>query len=111
MRTVPLAHQYLNKPCEPQQLEDVIDRCVQLHDLLHGPRLRAIVGRIRKLPAIPRIYSALRGIVNDEEGTVSEVARLVGTQPAIGARVLQIANSASFRRARPVTKHEHTASC
>src|SRR5260370_22373778 len=41
-RAVPLAHQYLHNPYEPQQLEEVINRCIQLHELLHGPRLRAI---------------------------------------------------------------------
>src|ERR1700722_19506938 len=107
---VPFAHQYLNKPCEPQQLEGVIDRCIRLHDVLHGQRLRAIVGRIRKLPGIPRIYSALRGIVNDEKVTVSEVARLVDTDPAIAARVLQIVNSAFFRLARRITKIEKAVS-
>ena len=110
MRAVPFAHQYLNKPCEPRQLEEVIDRCVRLHDVLHGQRLRAIVGRIRKLPGIPRIYSALRGIVNDDKVTVSEVARLVGADPAISARVLQIVNSAFFRLARRITKIEQAVS-
>jgi putative nucleotidyltransferase with HDIG domain len=110
MRAAPLAHQYLSKPVEPQQLEDVIDRCVQLHDLLHGPHLRAIVGRVRNLPAIPRIYSTLRGIVNDEKVTASEVARLVSTDPPIAARVLQIVNSACFRLARRITKIEQAVS-
>ena len=110
MRAVPLAHQYLHNPYEPQQLEEVIDRCIQLHELLHGPRLRAIVGSIRKLPGIPRIYSALRGIVNDENVTVSEVARLVGADPALAARVLQIVNSAFFRLARRITKIEQAVS-
>jgi HD-like signal output (HDOD) protein len=110
VRAVPLAHQYLNKPFEPQQLEDVIDRCVQLHDLLHGPRLRAIVGRMRQLPAIPRIYSALRSLVNDEKVTATEVARVVGTDPSIAARVLQIVNSAFFRLPRRITKIEQAVS-
>jgi HD-like signal output (HDOD) protein len=110
MRAASLAHQYLNKPCEPQQLEDAIDRCLRLHDVLHGQRLQAIVGRIRKLPGIPRIYSALRGIVSDEKVTVSEVARLVGTDPAIAARVLHIVNSAFFRLARRITKIEQAVS-
>jgi HD-like signal output (HDOD) protein len=110
MRVIPLAHQYLNKPCEPQQLENVIDRCIRLNDLLHGPRLRAIVGRIRKLPAVPRIYSALKGIVKDEKVTAIEVARLVGADPAIAARVLQIVNSGFFRLARRITKIEQAVS-
>jgi HD-like signal output (HDOD) protein len=107
---VPLAHQYLNKPFEPQQLEDAIDRCVQLHDLLHGARLRAIVGRMRQLPAIPRIYSALRSLVNDEKVTATEVARVVGIDPSIAARVLQIVNSAFFRLPRRITKIEQAVS-
>ena len=110
IRVIPLAHQYLSKPCEPQQLENVIERCLLLHDLLHGPRLRAIVGRIRTLPAVPRIYSALQGIVKDEKVTVSEVASLVGADPAITARVLQIVNSAFFRLARRITKIEQAVS-
>ena len=110
MRVLPLAHQYLSKPCEAKQLENVIDRCLQLYELLHGQRLRAIVGRIRKLPAIPRIYSALQGIVKDDKVTVNEVARLVGTDPAIAARVLQVVNSAFFRLARRITKIEQAVS-
>lgn len=54
IRLVPFAHQYLSKPCEPRQLEQVIDRCLLLHDMLHGSHLRTIVGRIRKLPSLPR---------------------------------------------------------
>lgn len=110
LQVVPFAHQYLSKPCEPQQLEEVIDRCLLLQDLLHRPGLRAIVGRIRKLPATPRIYSALQGIVKDDKVSVSEVARLVGTDPAIAARVLQIVNSAFFRLARRITKIEQAVS-
>ena len=53
VRLVPFAHQYLSKPCQPQQLENVIERCLLLHELLNQPHLRAIVGRIRKLPSLP----------------------------------------------------------
>jgi HD-like signal output (HDOD) protein len=110
IRVISLAHQYLSKPCEPQQLESVIDRCLLLQDLLQGPRLRAIVGRIRKLPTVPRIYSALQGIVKDEKVTLSEVAQLVGSDPVIAARVLQIVNSAFFRLARRITNIEQAVS-
>jgi putative nucleotidyltransferase with HDIG domain len=65
---------------------------------------------MRQLPAIPRIYSALRSIVNDEKVTASEVARVVGTDPSIAARVLQIVNSAFFRLARRITKIEQAVS-
>jgi putative nucleotidyltransferase with HDIG domain len=109
-RLVPFAHQYLSKPCDPQQLEGVIDRCLKLHDLLQGADLRSLVGRIHKLPALPRIYSALREAVQSDTVTVRDVARLVAADSAIAARVLQLVNSAFFRLARRITNVEQAIS-
>jgi putative nucleotidyltransferase with HDIG domain len=109
-RLVPIAHQYLSKPCEPKQLEEVIHRCMQLHELLHGPRLRAIVGRIHKLPSLPRTYSALQEAIRNDRITVSEIARVVAADSAIAARVLQLVNSAFFRLARRITNIEQAIS-
>src|SRR4051794_18857099 len=69
---VSVAHQFLSKPCEPKVLESVIQRCLLLHDLLHGSQVPALVGRMRKLPAVPRIYAKLQQMVKDDSVTVSE---------------------------------------
>ena len=107
---VTLAHQFLSKPCEPKLLESVIQRCLSLHDLLHGSQVHALVGGIRKLPAAPRIYAKLQQMVKDDSVTVSEVARLISSDSAITARILQIVNSAFFRLARRVTNIEQAVS-
>ena len=107
---VSLAHQFLSKPCEPKLLESVIQRCLLLHDLLHGSQVRTLVGRIRNLPAVPRIYAKLQGMVQDDSVTVSEVARLISSDPAIAAQILHIVNSAFFRLARRVTNIEQAVS-
>src|SRR5262249_19689406 len=96
IRLVPFAHQDLSKPCQPHHLENVIDRCLLLHDLLGQSSLRSLVGRIRALPTLPRIYAALQAIIQDDNVTVAEVAKLVADDPALAARVLQIVNSAFF---------------
>lgn len=106
IRLVPYAHQYLSKPCQPRQLETVIERCLLLQDLLNRSDLRAIVGRIRKLPSLPHIYTQLRDIVRDEHVTLQEVAALVSADSALAARVLQVVNSAFFRLARRITNIE-----
>jgi HD-like signal output (HDOD) protein len=110
IRLVPFAHQYLSKPCDPGQLEDVVDRCLLLHELLNGAALRTVVGRIRKLPSLPRIYSALQDMVRKDEATVRDVARLVASDAAIAAKVLQIVNSAFFRLAKRITNIEQAVS-
>ena len=109
-RLVPYAHQYLSKPCAPQQLENVIERCLRLHDLLNEQRLRSIVGRIRNLPSLPGIYVALQSMVKDESVTLGEVARVVAADTALAARVLQIVNSAFLRLARRITSIEQAVS-
>ena len=110
IRLVPFAHQYLSKPCQPQQLENVIDRCLLLHDLLNQPGLRSLVGRIRALPTLPRIYTALQGMLQDDNVTLAEVAKLVAADSALAARVLQIVNSAFFRLARRISNIEQAVS-
>ncbi len=109
-RLVPFAHQYLSKPCEPRLLEDVIDRCLLLQNLLGAAPLRAVVGRIRKLPTVPRIYAALQKVLQDENATAADVAGLVTEDPVIAARILQVVNSAFFRLARRVTNIEQAVS-
>jgi putative nucleotidyltransferase with HDIG domain len=110
IRLVPFAHQYLSKPCQPQQLENVIDRCLLLHELLRKPALRSLVGRIRALPTLPKIYTQLQGIVKNESVTLADVAKLVSADTALAARVLQIVNSAFFRLARRISNVEQAVS-
>ncbi|MGH8254864.1 MAG: HDOD domain-containing protein [Steroidobacteraceae bacterium] len=107
VRLVPLAHRYLSKPCEPGTVEAVIERCLQLQKLLQDSRLRAVVGRVQQLPAIPRVYASLTQIMSKDDPTVTEVAAVVQRDSAVAAKVLHVVNSSFFRLARPITKIEH----
>jgi HD-like signal output (HDOD) protein len=102
----PLAHQFLSKPCDSQQLEQRIERCLSLHTLLRRPELRALVGRIGKLPALPSTYARLQSVMCRDDACVSEVARIVSADTAIAGKVLQMVNSAFFRLARRITSVE-----
>jgi putative nucleotidyltransferase with HDIG domain len=110
VRLVPFAHQYLSKPCEPQRLENVIERCMLLHELLNQPALRAVVGRIRKLPTLPRIYSQIQRAVQDDRATLGDVARIIESDTALTARLLQIVNSAFFRLPKCISNIEQGVS-
>jgi HD-like signal output (HDOD) protein len=110
MRLVPVAHQYLTKPCLPEKLEQVIQRCIQLHELLHEERLRAMVGSIRQLPAMPRVYASLNTILSREDTTVAEVAEVVASDCGVAAKVLQVVNSGFFRLPRRITRIDHAIS-
>jgi HD-like signal output (HDOD) protein len=103
-RLLPIAHQYLSKPCDAEQIETVVKRCLRLHELLQDDRLRALVGRVKTLPALPRTYAKLREAMGRQDVSISAVAKIVGEDPAVAAKVLQVVNSAFFRLARRITK-------
>ncbi|HEU4655397.1 MAG TPA: response regulator [Steroidobacteraceae bacterium] len=103
-RLLPIAHQFLSKPCEPAQIEGVVNRCLRLHQLLREPTLRAVVGRVKSLPTLPSTYTRLRDAMAQEDTSVQTIAKIVGEDPAIAAKVLQVVNSAFFRLARRITK-------
>jgi HD-like signal output (HDOD) protein/ActR/RegA family two-component response regulator len=105
-RALAFTHQYLEKPCEPRQLENVIDRCLGLHELLNRPALRSLVGRVRQLPALPRTFAQLQPLLHSERTSAREVSEVISADAAITARVLQMVNSAFFRHARRITNIE-----
>ncbi len=106
LRLLPLAHQYLSKPCRPEQLEDAVARSLQLREELTHPSVLAIVGRIRQLPAQPQVFARLQVVMAKPDATARDVGRVIANDTALTVKVLQIANSAFFRRARRISNIE-----
>lgn len=104
VRLTSLAHQYVAKPCNGQQLENIIERCFNLQDLLGQEPLRRVVGSIGKLPALPKTYGRLQGALSNPTVTAGEIGDIVNADPAIASKVLQITNSAFFRLRKPIVR-------
>jgi len=106
IRLVPIAHQYLSKPCAAEQFDSVLSRCLDVQELLARPALRALVGRVKKLPSVPKVYSMLREAMAQPNVATSEIAKIIGADTAIVAKLLQVVNSSFFRLARRIFKVE-----
>lgn len=102
-RALPVAQQYLSKPCDGEVLRGVIDRVCQLQSLVAGTAVRDIVGRLDKLPSIPETYGLLTKTIEDPSARTDEIARIVQRDPAMSAKVLQLVNSAYFGLSRPLS--------
>ncbi len=96
MRAVPVAHQYLAKPCNSQVLREVVERTCNLRGLLNEPMLREIVGKIDALPSVPRLYSELTRALEDTDTGSEQVAAIIAQDTAMSAKILQLVNSAFF---------------
>lgn len=104
------AHQFIAKPCEPAVLDRLLTRIWSLRETLSDAALRDLVGGVSSLPSPPSTYLALVQALSDPEASIRTVAEIVGRDPAIAAKVLQLVNSSFFGRARQVTSLEDAVS-
>jgi putative nucleotidyltransferase with HDIG domain len=107
-RTVPVAHQFLLKPCDQDTLRMAIERATSLMDVINSKMLVSLVGSLQDLPSLPRTYAALRSALADPDTSLDRVSAIVEQDLAISAKVLQLVNSAFFGVTREVT-HIQTA--
>jgi DNA-binding NtrC family response regulator len=79
MRAVPVAHQYVSKPCDADQLRTIIDRVCNLQSLLHDERIRQVIGRVDRLPSLPRSYSELTQALARPDVGLAQLVAIVET--------------------------------
>lgn len=101
-RSVGEAHQFLSKPCNPKILKECVDKAFALRDLLASDSLKAVVAQIGTLPPVPQIYEKLCETLRSPESSITDVGRIIETDPAMTAKILQVTNSAFFGLRRVV---------
>lgn len=102
LRAMPVAHQFLMKPCDVETLRGVIERSLHLRDLLANPRLREIAGEIETLPPVPGTYLALSRLLGSNSASVGEISDVISRDPALTSKLLQVVNSSFFGQRREV---------
>lgn len=103
MRCVPVAHQFLSKPCDPDALQRVIERVCVLQDATEPECLRALVTSLERVPTPPALFFDISKKLADPDCSLDEVGALVQQDPAMSAKLLQLVNSAYFGVGQPVT--------
>jgi putative nucleotidyltransferase with HDIG domain len=103
LRAIPVAHQFLLKPCEPHVLRVGVERATSLSQLLSNKMLEGIVGSVKDLPALSATYLALRNKLAEPEASLKDVVQLVQQDVGISAKILQLVNSAFFGLPREVS--------
>jgi HD-like signal output (HDOD) protein/ActR/RegA family two-component response regulator len=101
-RAVGPCHQYLSKPCEGKVLEERVECALALRRRLAEPRLRSVIGGLDFLPSLPATYSALQAELEGGQARQERIEAVLARDPGLAAKLLQIANSAYFQRAREI---------
>lgn len=102
-RLIHVAHQFLAKPCDGDELVRCIQRCLALASLLDDPALRAVVGGLGQVPTCPAMFARLTELLSAPDVGLDAIAECIESDPAVGAKVLHVARSGFFAQRQPVT--------
>ncbi|MDB5970587.1 MAG: hypothetical protein JWQ90_3037 [Hydrocarboniphaga sp.] len=103
LRALPVTHQFLSKPCDPEQLLSVIDRTCGVYSLLRKGPAQDVIGALDQLPSLPRSYTDLKRAMEKPQPDIAEVTAIVQNDPAMCIKILQLVNSSYFGLARPMS--------
>jgi HD-like signal output (HDOD) protein len=105
------AHQYIAKPFDAFKLRDLIERSFEAQKRIINQGLQALVTSIRSIPSLPQAHQSLLKELEDSDAPSATIARLIGDDPGLSVKVLQLANSALFGRGYLVTSPIDAVSC
>lgn len=110
MQAVGPTHQFLSKPCDPEELKQTIRRVSALKSMLSADELDGFVSGIDSLPSLPEAYAEIMRCLEDPDASLDQVAKIVGKDLGMTTKLLQLSNSAFFGIGKPVLTIENAVS-
>jgi HD-like signal output (HDOD) protein/ActR/RegA family two-component response regulator len=99
---VGLTHQFLTKPCSLDDLKGCLKKVSGIKEKLEHAKLRELTGGLACLPGIPELYLEITEALQSPLTSSDRIAEIASKDPALSAKILQIANSAFFGFSRKV---------
>ncbi len=96
LRMLDVAHQFVSKPCDNVVLLSAVQSAMGLRKLFQDPAVVEVVGNVSRLPAAPKLFTDLCQLIADPGSDTRQITDLLGSDPALAAKILQLANSAYF---------------
>jgi len=102
LRLVGPAHQYLTKPCNPDELRKAITHALALRDLLGSDRLKRLTTRIKHLPTLPSSQNEFTEELRQASPSLERIGEIISRDVGLTAKILQLVNSAFFGLGQPI---------
>lgn len=102
-----VAHQYISKPCDAEQLKSMIRNACLIGGIHVTRQVKQVLGSIDSLPSLPQVYLQLEKALGQEGTSMQELGDIIQQDMAMTAKILKIVNSAFFGLRRTIgTPHE-----
>ncbi len=90
------AKTYLAKPWSTRELIELVDNLIEIEETLKKKNLMEVINTVGELPSLPKIYHEVMALI-DADADFDKIVEVIENDPAMTAKVLQVANSAFFK--------------
>ncbi len=94
LRSIAPSHQFLSKPCTAEELKRRIANALALQQLLESSAIKTMISGLGSIPTLPTSYHEILQELQSKEPSIAHVAAIISRDPAMTAKILQLANSA-----------------
>lgn len=101
-RAAKVAHRFLHKPCEVDEIRATIDEVQRCHQQLSSDELVEVMGRIDQLPTLGDVYFDLMEAVGSDDWSPAHLAEIVSRDVGLTVELLRLVNSGFFGLTRAV---------
>lgn len=91
-----LAHQFLFKPCDSEQLLNTLARAVSQTDRITNEKVKKLISQMRTVPSLPSLYVELMREMRADDPSLQKAGQIIAKDPGMSAKILQLVNSAFF---------------
>ena len=96
VKCVGRAHHHLIGPCNTQTVSSLLNQALTMESWLPSDTVQSLIAQMRHVPSPPSLYFQIAAEIKSPEASIENIANLISQDPAITAKVLQLANSAMF---------------
>jgi len=96
MKSVPIAHQYLAKPCDAEALKSAVMRTCKVRGLVAEDSIKRFLSNIDTLPSLPSLYVEMMEELKSASVCVQKMGEIISKDMGMTAKILQLVNSAFF---------------
>ncbi len=96
LKAISPAHQFLAKPCNFESIKSVLDRAMDLRQILLDKQLKEIVSGLESLPSLSQNYYDLVEELEAPDISLRNVEQIVSRDLGLTSKILKVVNSSFF---------------
>lgn len=97
-----VAHYNFLPPFSPDEVCSIIERLAQTNRSITKDSIVKIVSKIKSLPTPPKVYLQLNAMLEQNNADSHKISEIISQDPALTAKILQVSNSFSLNKGKPI---------